>query len=200
MSGTLTPTYSSQYIDVVSHTDAGTNPYYTVTGKQTVSRTVLTISNTNVPTYDDLSKYAYITVGNKKEQPWDIAYGKEITIKPYGDYYISIFGTVYGGIDYSTESSIIDISNKSENGCKITSNGTSGIAIVTIHSPGNEEYNAKTINVTITVSKNLQWIQINPHIYINNQWKELNPKIYKNGKWLPGTIWKYISKGDIYGK
>lgn len=200
LGGILTPTYSSQYIDVVSHTVAGTNPYYTITGKQAVSRTVLTISNTEVPTYDDLSKYAYITVGNKKEQTWETAYGTEITIEPYGNYYISIFGAVYGGIDYSTESSIINISDKSENGCKITSNGTSGTAIVKIYSPGNEEYNEKTINVTITVSKKLQWIPINPHIYKNGKWAEMFPKIYKNGKWLSGTIWKYVSEGDIYGK
>lgn len=200
LGGILTPTYSSQYIDVVSHTVAGTNPYYTITGKQAVSRTVLTISNTEVPTYDDLSKYAYITVGNKKEQTWETAHGTEITIEPYGNYYISIFGAVYGGIDYSTESSIINISDKSENGCKITSNGTSGTAIVKIYSPGNEEYNEKTINVTITVSKKLQWIPINPHIYKNGKWAEMFPKIYKNGKWLSGTIWKYVSEGDIYGK
>ena len=200
LGGTLTPDYSPQYIDVVSHTDAGTNPYYTITGKQAVSRTVLTISSTEVPTYDDLSKEAYITVGNKKEQTWDTAHEREITIEPYATYNISIFGTVYGGIDYTTESSIINISDKSENGCKITSNGTTGIATVTISSPGNEEYNDKTISVKVTVIKNLQWIQINPHIYKNGKWIEMSPKIYKNGKWLSGIIKKYISKGDIYGK
>lgn len=200
LGGTLTPpTYSSQYIDVVSHTVAGTNPYYTITGKQAVSRTVLTISNIKVPTYDDLSKDAYITVG-KKEQTWDTAHEREITIEPYANYNISIFGTVYGGIDYTTKSSIINISDKSENGCKITSNGTTGIATVTISSPGNEEYKEKTIDVKVTVIKNLQWIQINPHIYKNGKWIEMSPKIYKNGKWLSGIIKKYISKGDIYGK
>lgn len=136
----------------------------------------------------------------KHKQAWETAHGTEITIEPYGNYYISIFGAVYGGIDYSTESSIINISDKSENGCKITSNGTSGTAIVKIYSPGNEEYNEKTINVTITVSKKLQWIPINPHIYKNGKWAEMFPKIYKNGKWLSGTIWKYVSEGDIYGK
>lgn len=200
LGGTLTPpTYSSQYIDVVSHTVAGTNPYYTITGKQAVSRTILTISNIKVPTYDDLSKEAYIAV-RKKEQTWDTAHEREITIEPYANYNISIFGTVYGGIDYTTESSIINISDKSENGCKITSNGTTGIATVTISSPGNEEYNDKTISVKVTVIKNLQWIQINPHIYKNGKWIEMSPKIYKNGKWLSGIIKKYISKGDIYGK
>lgn len=152
--------------------------------------------------YESDNRVFRVVVSNigKKEQTWETAYGNEITIEPNGDYYISIFGSVYGGIDYITESSIINISDKSENGCKITSNGTTGIATVTISSPGNEEYKKKTISVKVTVIKNLQWIQINPHIYKNGKWIEMFPKIYKNGKWLSGIIKKYISKGDIYGK
>lgn len=185
--------------NIISATINNSDGQLTVIGKA-IGTSKLTVKIPADENYNEHSNEITITVIGKKEQPWNSAYGNEITIEPNGDYYISIFGSVYGGIDYITESSIIDISDKSENGCKITSNGTTGIATVTIYSPGNEEYNEKTISVTVTVIKNLQWIQINPYIYINNQWKELNPKIYKNGKWLPGTIWKYISKGDIYGK
>ena len=78
-----------------------------------------------------------------------------------------------------------------------------GTVAVIVYSKENQYYESDNRVFRVIVSKNKedqQWIQINPHIYINNQWKELNPKIYKSGKWLPGTIWKYISKGDIYGK
>lgn len=194
-----TPEFKIGDSNIISATINNSDGQLTVIGKA-IGTSKLTVKIPADENYNEHSNEITITVIGKKEQPWNSAYGNEITIEPNGDYYISIFGSVYGGIDYRTESSIIDISNKSERGCKITSNGTTGIATVSIYSPGNEEYNEKTIRVTVTVIKNLQWIQINPYIYINNQWTELNPKIYKSGKWLPGTIWKYISKGDIYGK
>lgn len=168
--------------------------------KGTKAGTVAVIVYSKENQYYESDNRVFRVIVSKKEQTWETAYGNEITIEPNGDYYISIFGSVYGGIDYRTKSSIINISDKSENGCKITSNGTTGSATVTIYSPGNEEYKEKTISVKVTVIKNLQWIQINPHIYKNGKWIEMSPKIYKNGKWLSGIIKKYISKGDIYGK
>ena len=194
-----TPELTIGNSNIISATINNSNGQLTVIGKA-IGTSKLTVKIPADENYNKHSDEITITVIGKKEQTWETAYGNEITIEPNGDYYISIFGSVYGGIDYRTESSIIDISDKSESGCKITSNGTTGIATVTISSPGNEEYKKKTISVKVTVIKNLQWIQINPHIYKNGKWIEMFPKIYKNGKWLSGIIKKYISKGDIYGK
>ena len=75
-----------------------------------------------------------------------------------------------------------------------------GTSTLTVEIPADGNYNKKSDKITITVNKKLQWIPINPHIYKNGKWVEMFPKIYKNGKWLSGTIWKYVSEGDIYGK
>ena len=138
-------------------------------------------------------------MSSKKPQTWEPNI-KEATIKTMNYIDINVFGSIYGGLDFSTESSLITIINKTETSCRVIAGNSVGSAIVKLYSPGTTAYDSKTVEITIHIKDDLIWMKCNPHIYINNQWKELHPKIYKNGKWLSGTIWKYVSEGDIYGK
>lgn len=186
------------YMNVEPHFGE-TPPYFTVTGKQTINRGQLTVSSTESTTYEDRSQTAYITVGDKKDQTWE-ANISEATIKISEFIDISVFGTIYGGLYFSTESSLITITNKTEAGCRIVAGNSTGTATVRLYSPGTTAYNRKEEYITIYIKDDLMWVKCNPHIYKNGKWIELSPKIYKNGRWLSGIIKKYISKGDIYGK
>lgn len=186
------------YMDVEPHFGE-TPPYFTITGKQTINRGQLTVSSTESTTYEDRTQTAYITVGAKKDQTWE-ANISETTIKISEFVDISVFGSIYGGLYFSTESSLIKIINKTDTGCRVVAGNSTGTAKVRLYSPGTTAYNSKEVYITIHIKDDLIWVECNPHIYKNGKWIEMSPKIYKNGKWLSGIIKKYISKGDIYGK
>lgn len=186
------------YMDVEPHFGE-TPPYFTITGKQTINRGQLTVSSTESTTYEDRTQTAYITVGAKKDQTWE-ANISETTIKISEFVDISVFGSIYGGLYFSTESSLITITNKTDTGCRVIAGNSTGTAKVRLYSPGTTAYNSKEVYITIHIKDDLIWVECNPHIYKNGKWIEMSPKIYKNGKWLSGIIKKYISKGDIYGK
>ena len=186
------------YMDVEPHFGE-TPPYFTITGKQTINRGQLTVSSTESTTYEDRTQTAYITVGAKKDQTWE-ANISETTIKISEFVDISVFGSIYGGLYFSTDSSLITIINKTDSGCRVVAGNSTGTAKVRLYSPGTTAYNSKEVYITIHIKDDLIWVECNPHIYKNGKWIEMSPKIYKNGKWLSGIIKKYISKGDIYGK
>ena len=186
------------YMDVEPHFSE-TPPYFTITGKQTINRGQLTVSSTESTTYEDRTQTAYITVGAKKDQTWE-ANISETTIKISEFVDISVFGSIYGGLYFSTESSLITITNKTDTGCRVIAGNSTGTAKVRLYSPETTAYNSKEVYITIHIKDDLMWVECNPHIYKNGKWIEMFPKIYKNGKWLSGIIKKYISKGDIYGK
>ena len=150
--------------------------------------------------YNSREQTIAVTVSDKKtDQTWEPNI-KEATIKIMDYVDINVFGSIYGGLYFSTKSSLITITNKTETGCRVIAGNSAGSAIVKLYSPGTDAYNSKTVEITIYIKNDLMWVECNPHIYKNGKWIELSPKIYKNGRWLPGIIKKYISKGDIYGK
>lgn len=159
----------------------------------------LTITVPGDSSYKEKTQTAYITVGAKKDQTWE-ANISETTIKISEFVDISVFGSIYGGLYFFTESSLITITNKTDTGCRVIAGNSTGTAKVRLYSPGTTAYNDKEVYITIHIKDDLIWVECNPHIYKNGKWIEMSPKIYKNGKWLSGIIKKYISKGDIYGK
>lgn len=186
------------YVDVEPHFNE-TYPYFKVIGKKTINRGQLIVSSTESTTYEDRSQIAYITVGDKESQTWKPNI-TEATIKIMDYVDINVSGSIYGGLYFSTESSLITITNKTEIGCRIIAGSSTGSASVKLYSPGTDAYASKTVEIAIYIKDDLMWVECNPLIYKNGNWIEMSPKIYKNGKWIPGTIWKYISKGDIYGE
>ena len=171
----------------------------TITAKNTISGTtsirVEAAGNEYFkPHYQDIK----INI-NKHKQTWE-ANISETTIKISEFVDISVFGSIYGGLDFSTKSSLITITNKTDTGCRVVAGNSTGTAKVRLYSPGTTAYNFKEVYITIHIKDDLIWVECNPHIYKNGKWIEMFPKIYKNGKWLSGIIKKYISKGDIYGK